>query len=1009
MNPLAEGLYALTANVKDMALNEALPNVINFRIDRTVPKIAVGVSENALTNQLTYQVPIGIEDLSPTTTKVYVNEELQLSTPSVFFTATLNLTLEGTNLVKVVSEDMAGNVTISDVKTIIRDTTPPVLTFISPKQDDPVDGFYFQVSLSTNEPVVSAKLNEQAILISGETQSLVTQYSTVVEGNTTLNVQATDKAGNIGQSSITVLAISRPLNQSLIGLYVDEPNNKIIVKGAVGATRPNYSVKISRGFFSSETVIADAKGSFMISMQPSTTYKVSVYDDRKNETVSYNYELDADNDIMLSGVVRDTDDFPLVHAEVSIAGTPLVTYTDSNGVFSFLKSNFPGKKITGDQQLLIDGTNVILSPAATPRKFSKTAVSITIGVRQSNILQTPIYLAPTYLDGTGTLITVQGGGLVSDPHAVGVALNIPAGAVRFPNSESESLISLQTIPADRATISVPKWAKPNTVVALEPSGTTFSQPVELTLPNVNEFPPTAELVVMLMNSKTGRWEIGGVAAVARDGQSIVTKPDQGIRHFSLAYATIVGPNKRQIGAQDRPGADTFDGALTSQIELPSFKVLGNSFAPKLVYKSAWAKPSAVVTNLFDFAKTKVDIKIPNQAGGYVASGDVTIKNCSWGLLGTFKNCTEDVKTFYQNVQYESTYTNVTSQIQPQKIEATLTTANLRTPNKVVFKNLPQMAAISFGVDLIKNNDTNEYFDSGVYPYQAHYDVYFKQLIMGTITTDYWTDNLSAGTDEPKVTSLNQTSAEQVFGQDLTDSIFVQNYRNSEAGTGWKIGGFQKIVNPSSNKIMIEEADGGIATYGINNTIQTVIDGETIGANIGSGVALNAWPNIAAPSSQNNLEILNLKSNSDLSVSKSIIGSNYPLNGYLRGYDFYNTSNQNCSQVRECAERISGFGFNICIRFHTITVCDPITYTSSCSTHTSTYAVATKPVSMLNLNGRIIGVDAGRHSVFDLQNGTVNRVLGAQVSPPIFLNNYQTQSETQSGAMSAHCNSNSDLN
>ncbi|MEK6628643.1 MAG: RHS repeat-associated core domain-containing protein [Bdellovibrionota bacterium] len=1066
LNPLQEGLYALEANIKDLSKNEASPHKIDFRIDRTVPKISLGIPNSSLTNQLTYQASIGIEDLSPTTTKVYVNEVLQLITPSVFFTTTLNLNKEGANLVKVVSEDMAGNLTISDIKTIIRDTTPPVLTFVSPVQGDPVDGFYFQVSLSANEPVVSAKLNEQAILISGETQSLVTQYSTVVEGNTTLNVQATDKAGNIGQSSITVLAISRPLNQSLIGLYVDEPNNKIIVKGAVGATRPNYSVNVSRGFFSSETIIADSKGSFMVSMQPSTAYKVSVYDDRKNETVSYSYELDADNDIMLSGVVRDTDDFPLVHAEVSITGTPLVTYTDSNGVFSFLKSNFPGKKITGDQQLLIDGTNVILSPAATPRKFSKTAVSITIGVRQSNILQTPIYLAPTYLDGTGTLITAQGGGVVIDIHASGVALNIPAGAAQFPNGESESVISLQTIPADRATISVPKWARPNTVVALEPSGTTFSEPVELTLPNVNEFPPTAELVVMLMNSKTGRWEIGGAAAITRNGQSIVTKPNQGIRHFSLAYATIIGPNIRQIGAQDRPGADTFNGALSAQIELPSFKVLGSSFVPKLFYNSSWAKPAALVTNLFDFSNTKVSVNAPTQVGSRVESYDVDLINCNWQIkfetnanaFDDIENlpsyCSKDPKTFYSNMQYETKYTDVSSQIQPQRVEASFKTGTVTT-EKEVFNNIPHMATISFGVELKKDIGSSNYFDSGIYPYQAHYDIYFKELVMGTYTTEYWNETMDAKTTAPA--QFEQLSPEKVFGQDLTDSLFVQNYRNSEAGTGWKIGGFQKIANPSSNKIMLEESNGAISSYAINDTIQTVIDVASQGGEIKNGVALNAWPNIAVPSSQNSNEIFNLEFSSS-GINKSSIGTNYAVSGYLKGYDFYNYTEQtNCRAEWFCQSRTGSLEFyrnawtcfidsqtyyhatyngstfycpptigtyrvvlpfrgtNLCevldggsYPANFGTVCDS-TPKSSCSTHTSNYEIKSKPVSMLNLNGRIIGVDASRHSVFDMQNGSANRVLGAQVSPPIFFNNYQTQSETQSGAMSAHCNSNGDFN
>ena len=1019
VNPLAEGVFKLTASVKDLALNFSVPNpyTINFSIDRTNPAVLVGINDSALTNQLSYQVPIKVDDTSPVATEVFVNDGLQLTTSSKFFTATLNLNLEGANLVKVVSTDAAGNRTVSNVFIVTRDTTPPELTFLSPIQGEAVDGFYFNVSCRSNEPVTDAKLNGDKFEFTGEVTDFQKTFSTTAEGDTTLVAEATDKAGNVGRKTINIYAVSRPLNQSLIGLYVDEPNNKVIVKGAVGSTRPNYQVKVSSGFFSSETVQAQSDGSFMISMNAAPEYKVSVYDHRKNITVSFSYLLGSDNNTILSGTVRDTDNFPLVYARVAIMNTQFFTQTDDNGVFVFSRKVYPTARVTGDQVLVIDGSDVKLSAEATPRKFSTTSVAITIGVSQSNILQTPIYIAPMYLDGSATNITSIDGGRVSDVHAPGVELNIPPGATIFPDGRAENLISLQAIPAARSTVPVPEWARPSTVIALEPSGAKFTQPVQLTLPNVNNFPPTAEMVILLMNSKTGRWEIGGAATVSPNGQSIVTKPNQGIRHFSLAYATIAGPNIRPIGAQDRPGADTFNGALTTQIDLPSFKNLGSEISPKLIYKSSWAKPSALVTNLFDFANTKVNVSLPPQTSAGVESYLVNFVNCTWpfyvdtsqggsGEPVDIENlpsaCQKDPKTFYDNIQYETKYTNVTSQIQPERVEASLITNNLVT-DKIKFANIPHMANISFGVDLITNQETKQYFETGVYPYRAHYDIYFKELTMGTYTSKYWSNNISAQTTDPK--DFKELSPEKVFGQDLIDSIYVQNYRNSEAGAGWRIAGFQRIVNPKSDKIMIEEEDGSLATYGINNTIQTVIDVGSKGGDLKNGVALNNWPDIAVPSASNSNQILNISFSSQ---SASVIGTNYDVSGSIKGFDFYNYTTSSCYQERYCSDRRSGFGGNVCVAFSTRTICNYFP-NSSCTNHASTFNLKAKPTAMLNLSGRVIGVDSNRHSVFDLSSSGSIKLLGAQSTIKTFANNYETTSETQGTAINNFCNSTSGLN
>jgi hypothetical protein len=82
-----------------------------------------------------------------------------------------------------------------------------------------------------------------------------------------------------------------------------------------------------------------------------------------------------------------------------------------------------------------------------------------------------------------------------------------------------------------------------------------------------------DLVIFSKNSSTGVWEIDGAARVSVDGQEIVTKENMGILHFSEVFAAPIGPEIRELAAIDRPGINLFDGALETQVTMPSYKVL----------------------------------------------------------------------------------------------------------------------------------------------------------------------------------------------------------------------------------------------------------------------------------------------------------------------------------------------------------------------------------------------------------------------------------------------------
>ncbi len=919
---------------------------INLVYDVSPPVVMVG-SYPALTNKSSISIPVSVTEENPGTTTVKANGKVVLSTVEKAFAVSVPLDKEGANSVEISSVDGAKNISTPMVFSVIRDTTPPVLSFVNPMNGDGTEGVSFSVKVASNEALHgTAKINDKSIAVKEGATDFEAVYTSSTGGVISLVAQAEDLAGNQAQQTIQVTSLLKALNSSLVGLYPDVKSNKMIIKGAVGSTRPFSEVYVSGGLFNSDSVQSDKRGSFTVALEPESEYKVRVNESSmKNQIRSASFTYGIDQEVILAGTVREQNDKPLVNVTVTIAGTKMVTKSDANGVFKFTRSSSEAIA-TGDQQLLVDGSTAIIPDDGVPRKYSKTSLSITIGERQNNILPTPVHLIPTYLDETSVEIVAASGGRVSSSHAPGAALDIPAGATQFPDGSSKDKISLMEVSAEYTTLEVPSVAVPKKVIALEPAGTIFSKSVQLTLPNVNDFPPGTEMVIMLMNPKTGQWEIGGAAKVSSTGQDVVTKDNQGIRQFSFVYATIMGPTIRQIGAQDRPGADTFNGAVSTKVEMPSFMELCQRVVPNLIYKSTWAKPSVVVTNLFDFPSRTIDLKpVVKFYGSDIVGYTRKLVVCEQEkVLSTSSKCYNNPKEFYTNLEYEGTLEKI--RIQPQRIIANLKTDGLKTEEHE-FQNIPPMASVSFAVDLKNSKNDTGYFKSGMYPYRAEYSIYFKELVLGTITRrdsqgQVATENLSKEGD-----------GERSLSEDLIESIYVQNYRNSIAGRGWKIGGVQRIINPTGNKLVLEEADGGISTYSLKNTIETVFDVESQLGDVRSGVALNAWPTIAMAGGANEI----LASTFDgLKTSRRVIGTNYSLDGKMAGYDFYNYYKQNCREEEFCAERWQFPGGNMCIRSGKRDVCDNV-LVSYCATSKRDYSLNATPSQMLYLNGRIIGVDS----------------------------------------------------
>ncbi|MEK6579450.1 MAG: hypothetical protein AABZ55_09520, partial [Bdellovibrionota bacterium] len=82
-----------------------------------------------------------------------------------------------------------------------------------------------------------------------------------------------------------------------------------------------------------------------------------------------------------------------------------------------------------------------------------------------------------------------------------------------------------------------------------------------------------------------------------------------------------------------------------------------------------------------------------------------------------------------------------------------------------------------------------------------------------------------------------------YPSDLTGLIYLQNQISSPVGNGWRISGYSKIVNPDDDRIFLEEADGAVSGYGVENQISTIFDVSQTDGDLSLGHDLSKLPNL----------------------------------------------------------------------------------------------------------------------------------------------------------------------
>lgn len=140
--PFTEGQQTVTYHVLDLAGNER-SSALPFRVDDTSPTIvANGINDGAYVSTTQADFTVTVTDtasrIAPDTFRVNDESFPLTSADSNRFTGTVSIQLsEGVNTTNMLIEDRVGNQATSSIQ-IIRDTTPPVLTTLTPSTNQAI-------------------------------------------------------------------------------------------------------------------------------------------------------------------------------------------------------------------------------------------------------------------------------------------------------------------------------------------------------------------------------------------------------------------------------------------------------------------------------------------------------------------------------------------------------------------------------------------------------------------------------------------------------------------------------------------------------------------------------------------------------------------------------------------------------------------------------------------------------------------------------------------------------
>jgi hypothetical protein len=268
--------------------------------------------------------------------------------------------------------------------------------------------------------------------------------------------------------------------------------------------------------------------------------------------------------LSITGQIFDDKSKPLAGIKVSIGRTAMVSTTDEQGQFEL--NNIPPGRI----DLFIDGRTY--NPSFDPARAQYPSLHFEAYAVKGRINQIahPIYLPPL---ATSTDSAKQVGGnqdvILTISGLAGFQMKIKANSVTFPDGSKTGLLIVSPVTADKlpmsppaggATFGVPAWT-------IQPAGTRFDPPIEVTLPNAGGYPAGDNLPIVQWDHDLGQYVAMGRATVSEDGAVLITDSGSGLTKAGWGGLCQYDPDK--CGSKEPPKCGDCEQLLTGRSDCPT--------------------------------------------------------------------------------------------------------------------------------------------------------------------------------------------------------------------------------------------------------------------------------------------------------------------------------------------------------------------------------------------------------------------------------------------------------